>query len=381
MAAFGLYVHIPFCPQHCPYCGFAVVTGHVDLYERYVAAVCRDIQQWKSLAPRGPLHTVFFGGGTPSMLAPAHIHTILDTAQTVIGIAADAEISLEANPTTADMQKFQEFREAGCNRLSLGVQSFEDVDLRRLGRRHTAAEAERATLAARQAGFSNLNLDVMFGTPGSSRALWQSTVHKLLEIHPEHVSTYGLTIEEGTHFAARYAQGKLQLLSEDEEAWAYTWAMDRLHEAGYEHYEVSNFARPGHRSRHNWGYWHGASYIGVGMSAHSFVAGQRRWNTPDLMQYMAALEAGESACVGCETIDHATARRERLWLQLRTCDGAFLEPDELQGLRQAAKFQAMLDTGLLQLDAARLRLTPRGFPLADAIGVELVDIVERAREP
>jgi putative oxygen-independent coproporphyrinogen III oxidase len=377
---FGLYVHIPFCPQRCPYCAFTILTGHTALYDRYVEAVCTEICSWQSLAPKGPLQTVFLGGGTPSLLDPVHVQRILDTAAATFGMAPEAEITLEANPTTADAQKFSAFRASGCNRLSLGVQSFNDADLKTLGRWHCAAEAEAAYITARQAGFTNVNLDVIFSIPGAPRQHWQATVHRLLELAPEHISTYALTIEEGTRFARRHHQGRLAPVSEEDDAWAYAWVMETLAAAGYEHYEVSNFAHPGCRSRHNWGYWHSADYLGVGLSAHSLLNGQRHWNRRALQAYLTAVEAGCAPCEGTECLDPVAARHERLWLQLRTCEGTILQPSERQPLLSAPKFQAMLEAGLVYLQALRLRLTPAGFLLADAIGVEVLTILERAQE-
>jgi oxygen-independent coproporphyrinogen III oxidase len=377
---FGLYVHIPFCPQRCPYCAFTILTGHTAFYDRYVDAVCAEIRFWRSLAHKGSLQTVFFGGGTPSLLDPVHVQQILDTATVTFGIAPEAEITLEANPTTADAQKFNAFRASGCNRLSLGVQSFNDADLKTQGRRHSAGEAEAAYITARQAGFTNVNLDVIFSIPGAPRQHWQATVHRLLTLAPEHISTYALTLEEGTRFARRHHQGRLAPVSEEDDAWAYAWVMETLAAAGYEHYEVSNFARPGFRSRHNWGYWHSADYLGVGLSAHSLLNGQRHWNRRALQAYLTAVEAGCAPCEGTERLDPVAARHERLWLQLRTCEGAILQPSELQTLLSALKFQAMLEAGLVHLQALRLRLTPSGFLLADAIGVEVLTILERAQE-
>jgi oxygen-independent coproporphyrinogen III oxidase len=377
---FSLYVHIPFCPQRCPYCAFTILTGHRALYDRYVEAVCAEIRAWQALAHKGPLQTVFFGGGTPSVLTPAQIQRILDAATATFGIAPEAEITLEANPTTADAQKFSAFRASGCNRLSLGVQSFNDADLKTLGRWHSAVDAEAAYSAARRAGFTNVNLDVIFSIPGAPRQHWQATVHRLLALAPEHISTYALTIEEGTRFARRHHQGRLEPVSEEDDAWAYAWAMETLAAAGYEHYEVSNFARPGLRSRHNWGYWHGADYLGVGLSAPSLLNGQRHWNRRALQAYLTAVEAGCAPCEGAERLDPVAARHERLWLQLRTCAGVALHTPELQTLLLAPKFQAMLEAGLVHLQALRLRLTPSGFLLTDAIGVEVLAILEHAHE-
>jgi oxygen-independent coproporphyrinogen III oxidase len=377
---FGLYVHIPFCPQRCPYCAFTILTGHTVFYDRYVEAVCAEIRSWQSLAYKGALQTIFFGGGTPSVLTPAQIQHILDTATAIFGIAPEAEITLEANPTTADAQKFSAFRASGCNRLSLGVQSFNDTDLKTLGRWHSAADAEAAYNAARRAGFTNVNLDVIFNIPGAPRQHWQATVHRLLALVPEHISTYALTIEEGTRFARRHHQGRLAPVSEEDDAWAYAWVMETLAAAGYEHYEVSNFARPGLRSCHNWGYWHGADYLGVGLSAHSLLNGQRHWNRRALQAYLTAVEAGCAPYEGTERLDPVAARHERLWLQLRTCEGTILQSSELQTLLSAPKFQAMLEAGLVHLQALRLRLTPSGFLLADAIGVEVLTMLEHAHE-
>jgi oxygen-independent coproporphyrinogen-3 oxidase len=297
------------------------------------------------------------------------------------GIAPEAEITLEANPTTADAQKFSALRASGINRLSLGVQSFNDSDLKILGRRHSAADAEAAYRTARQAGFSNVNLDVIFSIPGTPRQHWQATVHTLLALAPEHISTYALTIEEGTRFARRQHQGRLTSVSEEDDAWAYAWVMETLTAAGYEHYEVSNFARPGFRSRHNWGYWHGADYLGVGLSAHSLLDGQRHWNRRALLAYLRAVEAGGTPCEDTERLDAVAARQERLWLQLRTCAGAILQPAELQALLSAPRFQAMLEAGLVHLQALHLCLTSAGFLLADAIGLELLTILEGTHVP
>lgn len=377
MTAFGLYVHIPFCPQHCPYCAFAVLTGHRELYDRYVAAVCTEIRQWQHLAPSGPLHTIYLGGGTPSMLEPAQLRQILETAAATLGIDSGAEITIEANPTTADAAKFAAIRRSGFNRVSLGVQSFNDAALKTLGRLHSAAEAEEAFGAARRADFANINMDLIFSIPGVPRAQWRQSVQQILALYPEHISTYSLTIEEGTRFAQRYHQGRLQPVSEEDDVWSYAWVIETLNAAGYEHYEVSNFARPSFRSRHNWGYWHGATYVGVGLSAHSYVGGQRRWNTRDIREYITAIEAGRSAAAGHEVIEPGTARQEQLWLQLRTCNGVRLEAGELYTLQQAPKFQAMLQDELVQIEQQRLRLTPQGFLLADTIGVDVVAMLEK----
>jgi oxygen-independent coproporphyrinogen-3 oxidase len=333
--------------------------------------------QWRDRTSIGSLQTVFIGGGTPSMLAPVQVQQLLDSAASVFGIEAQAEITLEANPGTVDAAKFAAIRQAGVNRLSLGVQAFHDLDLKNLGRLHRATEAELAFEAARQAGFAALSIDLIFSIPGSSRERWRQTLQRAIDYQPEHISTYSLTIEEGTRFAQRYHRGRLLPVSEEDDAWAYAWSMEQLEAAGFEHYEVSNFARPGFRSQHNWGYWHGASYVGVGLSAHSFASGMRSWNTPDIRAYLDAIEHDESPCIGQEVLEADTQRQEQLWLQLRTCEGVRLEPYELQRLQQNTKFQAMMQSGLVVLEASQLCLTCKGFLLADTIGIEVVDMLER----
>ena len=282
----GLYVHIPFCPQRCPYCAFTVLTGHEDSVDRYVDCVCRELERWSHLGERGGLDTVFFGGGTPSRLAPAQLVRLLDTAARVLGLKTEAEITLEANPSTADADCFRAFQQAGCNRLSLGAQSFRDDSLRRLGRMHTAAEAERAYHTARDAGFASVSFDLIFSIPDAPPADWAATLARATDLAPDHMSAYALSVEPGTPFERRRRAGDLSEVDEDTDAAAYELLVDRLSDAGYEHYEISNFARPEHRSQHNWDCWTGAEYIGVGLSAHSYLDGRRFWNSTDLGDYM-----------------------------------------------------------------------------------------------
>ncbi len=371
----GLYVHIPFCPQHCPYCAFAVLTGHRHLYERYVDAVCRELHLW---APShlGPFHTVYLGGGTPSMLTARQLERILHTAASVAGIAAGAEVTIEANPTTIEASKFADLRQVGFNRLSLGAQSFSDADLSVLGRFHDASEGEHAYRQARRAGFDNINIDLMFSVPGAPRVRWKQTLDEALALAPEHLSTYALTIEEGTRFARRRQAGTWVPVSEADDEWCYVWTMERLEQAGYEQYEVSNFARAGYRSRHNWGYWTGVPYIGVGMSAHAYVGGRRQWNVRDIDAYLDLVEANRRPCVGQEWLQGWEKRQEELWLQLRTCDGIQLDTRECQVLTRADKFDAMRRNGWLRLDRQRLTLTRQGRVLADTIGLEIAALIE-----
>ncbi|MEE8290267.1 MAG: radical SAM family heme chaperone HemW [Candidatus Tectomicrobia bacterium] len=379
MPPFGLYVHIPFCQQRCPYCAFVVLTGQTALYERYVEAVCTEIRSYRHLEAKGPLQTIFFGGGTPSLFQAAQLGRILDTAEAVFGVEPAAEITLEANPSSAESVRFDALKRTGFNRLSLGVQACNDADLRTLGRMHNAAEAESAYVTARRAGFRNVNVEVIFSIPGMARSRWQHTLERVIAWQPEHVSTYSLTLEEGTKLAQHAQQGHVPSVSEEDDAWAFTYAIEVLDRAGYEHYEVSSFARPGFRARHNWGYWHGAEYLGVGLAAHSFFDGRRRWNGPDLPTYLARLGAGQRPCGGEEVLDDEIIARERIWLQLHTCEGVELTPGEVEILQGAVKFQSLRGEDLVQLVTHRLRLTRLGYLLADAIVVAVVEMIQDVR--
>ena len=245
-----------------------------------------------------------------------------------------------------------------------------------LGRFHDASACDEAFRQARRAGFDNISIDLMFSVPGAPRVHWTRTIEHALELAPEHMSTYSLTIEEGTRFAKRRLQGDLAPVSEAEDEWCYAWTMERLEQAGYEQYEVSNFARPGYRSRHNWGYWTGAPYIGVGMSAHTYVDGQRQWNVSQVETYLSLVETNRRPLCGYESLEGWEKRQEELWLQLRTSDGILLDAKECRTLERADKFAAMRLQGWLQLDRQRLTLTRQGRMLADTIGLELAAMIE-----
>ena len=294
--ALGLYIHVPFCPQRCPYCAFATVVGQENRHGLYAEAICREIESWAHLS--GPVETVFLGGGTPSQIEPALIGQMLEAAHRHLGLHPAAEIAVEVNPETVDREKFARLKGLGFNRISIGAQAFRDVDLRHLGRQHSAADVERAYAAARAVGFANVSLDLIANVPRGSEADWHFSVERAIALAPEHLSVYSLTIEEGTIFAQRQRQGLLKPVADDWQARTLEWTDARLLAAGYEHYEVSNYAQLGYRSRHNWGYWTGVPYLGVGLGAHSFISGKRFWNTRDLNAYLDAMDQGRSPCTG-----------------------------------------------------------------------------------
>ena len=372
--ALGLYIHVPFCPQRCPYCAFATVVGQEDRHGLYAEAICREIESWGHLS--GPVETVFLGGGTPSQVEPALIGQMLKAVQRHLGLHADAEVSIEVNPGTVDRKKFAALKALGCNRISIGAQAFGDADLRHLGRQHSAADVERAYAAARAAGFANVSLDLVANVLGVSEANWHFSVERAIALTPEHLSVYSLTIEEGTIFAQRQRQGLLEPVVDDRQARTLEWTDAQLVAAGYEHYEISNYARLGYRSRHNWGYWTGVPYLGVGLGAHSFIDGKRFWNTRDFNAYLDAMHQGRSPCAGEETIAPDTARRERLWLGLRTIEGVELTEEEVGRMQGSKSFDDLEKVGYVVLESQRLRLTRAGFLLADALSLELDRIVE-----
>ncbi len=372
--ALGLYVHIPFCASRCPYCDFAFVVGRGRLSERYADAVAREVRERvaREFSGRVRFNTVFFGGGTPTAVAASEIGRILDAVASVAGWAENAEITVEANPGTVDAGKFRDLRRLGVNRLSLGVQSFDDAELRLLGRTHTSAEALRACDAARGAGFENVSLDLIFALPGQTETAWQAHLDRAVALAPEHISTYNLTVEPGTEFGGRLRRGRLTPLPEETQAAMYGAAIDRLTDAGYLHYEISNFARPGLCSRHNLGYWDGSDYLGVGMSAHSFIAGRRTWNVRGLTRYLERIEREGVAVAGQETLSPSERRTEAVLLGLRRVREGVPIGRILDHRGGRRRIHRLISDDLLERIGGRARLTRKGLMVADAVAVELM---------
>ncbi|PLX74009.1 MAG: coproporphyrinogen III oxidase [Desulfuromonas sp.] len=324
----GLYFHIPFCLRKCPYCDFFSVEKNEGAVDAYGELLRKDLERAAANGWQGPVDTLFFGGGTPSLLAPGVVADLLQGVAKHFGLSAEAEISLEANPGTVDAQKLQGYRAAGVNRLSLGMQSLQPNLLAKLGRPHSVAESREAVRLARQAGFDNLSLDLMFALPGQSRTELENDLDALLEFEPEHLSCYGLTAETGTPLGEQVAGGKIVLPDEDLYAELFLRVDARLTAAGYRHYEISNFARPGYACRHNQGYWQRLPCLGLGAGAHSFVAtgwGERRAVAADLDRYAENVTAGRDTAQTIETFDREGAMAEMLYLGLRTDRGVDAE--------------------------------------------------------
>ncbi len=319
----SIYLHVPFCTRKCPYCDFFSVEGHSACLHAYPRKLIEHLRLCRHQAT-GPVETIFFGGGTPSLLPPGEIGGILDEIAVHFSLSPQPEITLEANPGTLTSDSLRGYRQAGVNRLSLGIQSFNQQMLKTLGRIHTPEQARNAFCWARDAGFSNLSLDLMFGLPGQTDEDLEAELERIIELCPEHVSLYGLTIEQGTPFFDQHRKSRIIPADDETTARMYLDIDARLNAAGYGHYEISNFARPGFESRHNLRYWQRRSNLGFGAGAHSFcdLGWGRRMEVPaDIERYFALLDKGEDPAVLLETFDRAGAMSETLYLGLRTAEG------------------------------------------------------------
>jgi len=350
-----------------------------SVFADYVRALIAEIRRSADGGHGEPLllDTVYFGGGTPTVLPVSDLSGILNAVRQSSGIAPDAEVTIEANPGTVDLPKLAELREAGFNRLSLGVQSLDDDFLQSIGRAHTRQQALDAYEAAHQAGFDNVGIDLIFALPGQSLAHWEHTLETALALSPKHISLYELSIEEGTRFAQLCADGKLQPLDEETQLAMYELAIAKLTEAGYEHYEVSNFAMPGFRSRHNTVYWLNHSYYGFGAGATSYVAGIRARRIADPRVYAAAIESGSDAMEFSETLDDRARLGETIVQGLRMTEGVEIQRVEretgLDPLREYASQIAELKArGLIEIADGRLRVTHAGLLLLNDVSREFV---------
>ena len=345
----GLYVHIPFCSSRCVYCGFYSTTG-LELRERYVDAVCKEIKSLPPAPPKeeGSLGTIYLGGGTPSQLTISQLQQIFDTIY------------------------IYNLRKLPVNRISMGAQTFSDERLRFLRRRHNASQVKEAVETLRQAGFKNISIDLMYGFPNQTLEEWKADIEKALELDVEHISTYCLMYEEGTALYKLLEQGKVAEIDEELERKMYYTLIERLEAAGYEHYEISNFARKGYRSRHNSSYWRGIPYIGIGAAAHSYDIKTRSWNVADIKKYIEAMEQGKRPYEE-EVIDADTRYNDAITVALRTKEGLDLTtlPDN-QRRYCIANAKRHIDANLLRLADNHLALTKEGLFVSDMVMSDLM---------
>jgi oxygen-independent coproporphyrinogen-3 oxidase len=359
-----LYFHVPFCARRCSYCDFAIaVRRHVpsDIYVRAVLREWEQCQSHESWDGSEVVDTVYFGGGTPSRLDPAGISAIMRRIAADRRISPSAEVTLETNPDDVTPDRADAWTAAGVNRVSLGAQSFDPTVLAWMHRTHTAGQTLEAVEVLRSAGIGELSLDLIFGLPASLGRSWRADLDLALALQPEHLSLYGLTVEEHTPLARWAARGEVVPVDEDRYAAEFLEADAVLGAAGYEHYEVSNYARPGRRARHNGAYWRRAAFIGLGPSAHSGWGRHRRWNLREWTAYERAVAAGDSPVAGSERLDDEALDLEELYLGLRTRDGVAAERVP------PGSVAAWLSAGWASASLGRIRLSAEGWLRLDAL--------------
>jgi len=371
MAA-GLYIHVPFCLKKCHYCDFISYPYREKEAGIYLNAVIKEMELVSaSLSPDAKeVETIYLGGGTPTCLPAPALAAILKNCRRYFFVSPGAEITVEANPGTVDGPKLTALREAGVNRLSLGVQAAQDRLLKVLGRAHTFAQAKDAVRLAREAGFTNLNADLIFGLPGQTPADWADSLQKILDLRPQHISAYGLQLEADTPLGRAVQAGEARLPGEDTELVMFEQAIEILTAAGFVHYEISNFALPGAQCRHNLRYWRNLPYLGLGPAAHSFDGSSRTSNETSLAKYAARVEAGELPVAGREKLTRQTLIAETVFLGLRLREGLdlkafagrFGQPVEAVF---PAEIKRLLQLNLLEIENNFLRLTPKGLPVAN----------------
>lgn len=368
----GIYIHIPFCIKKCNYCAFLSGPAGPEVRQEYVNHLIKEIRLRSREVPEAD--TIYFGGGTPSLLTPEQIGRILEEVRSAFRILEDAEVTLEANPGTLTAESLEDYRKTGINRLSMGVQSMDDRRLRYLGRIHTAEEVRRDVKMAREAGFRNINLDLIFAIPGTDVSDAMEDLEAIAALEPEHISFYSLQLEEGTSFFRDFEAGKLREVPDETDREMYHRGIQVLREKGYRHYEISNFARPGYESRHNSKYWNMAEYVGLGLGASSYTGHRRTVNETDLKAYSETLDRGKLAFMEVHENSEADDISEAVFTGLRREEGvryrdvlgsevAFWEYFR-EALPEARAYEA---GGFLEMDDEGLRLTERGIDISNGI--------------
>lgn len=365
-----LYIHVPFCQRKCAYCDFLSVPFEEGLARGYKDALVKETY----LRAGGSLETVYMGGGTPTVLPDEALEEIFSALRECFDFGPGMEITLEANPGTLSSRKAAILSALGANRLSLGVQSFNDGELRTLGRVHIAREAERAAMEAREAGFDNLSMDLIYGIPGQSVLTWKETLRRAVSLGPRHISAYELTLEPGTPIFHRLQRGELRQPGEEESLEMARLAEEALSDAGFVRYEISNYALPGFECRHNINYWHRGEYMGLGPGAHSFTAERRERNTGNIARYVSELGAGRLPVEESAGVSRGEAIEEALFLGLRLTRGIdALMFGEAWGIDLSQASAGLIEEGLVEIEAGRIRLTKRGLLLFNPVLVRLME--------
>jgi len=374
----SLYLHIPFCEHKCIYCDFYSIAPtesgetHAPLMDRFLSALETEIQlRAQDMLFHESIETIFFGGGTPSLLHPSEIEKILNLLTSRFSIQANAEITLETNPGTVDKQKLKAFHSAGINRISMGIQSFFDDDLRFLTRIHTASEAKQCVHDAYTAGFKNVSFDLIFSLPHQSLKRWESNLNQAIELQPTHISCYSLIIEPGTPLFNMVQSKQVTLLDNDSDAELYEFTIDFLTTHGFEQYEVSNFTKPNFKCRHNINYWNHSNYLSFGPSAHSFWKNERWWNISNVALYIEQLNKRILPVSGGEHLSESKLMEEAIFLGLRS-EGIDFENFHRQFARDLSKensshISELIQQGLAWIEDGRFRLTAKGYLVCDEI--------------
>lgn len=373
----GIYIHIPFCKSRCIYCGFYSTTNK-ELKERYVDALIREIHMRKddfarlgtSLSPSST-STVYFGGGTPSSLSLCDIERIVGALESTFN-GTPSEVTLEMNPDDVTKDYIKAVRQMGINRISMGIQTFDDSRLQFIRRRHNASQAEKAVMTIREEEIHNVSIDLMFGFPNQTMDEWVTDIEKAIALHPTHISAYSLMYEEDTPLFRMLQKGEINQIDDETSLAMYTELINRLTANGYEHYEISNFAMPGYRSVHNSSYWHDTPYLGFGAAAHSYNKDTRSWNIPDLKKYIESIESGVLPSES-EVIDADTHYNDLITTALRTREGLNLD-DLPQKYREYALVNARksISEHLLEATDSHIRLTREGLFVSDMVMSELI---------
>jgi oxygen-independent coproporphyrinogen-3 oxidase len=372
MAEF-LYVHIPFCVKKCLYCDFLSVPYDNVIAERYIEALCREVTLRKSSI--GKLRGVYIGGGTPSILSDSAFRQLLDSLREDLTFSSGVEITVETNPGTLTEAGTSAMLAIGANRISMGVQSFNDGELRALGRIHSAVEARRSAEMLKRCGLRNLSLDLMYGIPGQTLGTWKKTLSDAVDLSPSHISAYELTPEKGTPLYELISSGKVLLPKEDIVVEMYSYAIDYLASAGYVHYEISNFSLPGAACIHNLNYWNRGDYVGVGAGAHSFIDGVRSANTGNIEEYISRIEVSEVPAVELYEVRPAEASKEFLFLGLRKRQGIAMEEAARRGINIFPECREMFDRGYLTTDGTYVALTEKGRIVSNTVIVRLFELL------
>ena len=375
----GLYLHFPFCISKCPYCDFnSYPLKEENQITSYISAIYKEITAYSQKLEKSNIRTIYLGGGTPTILSGTQICNVLEFCKDKFAIDKNAEITIEANPGTLDGEKLKLLIESGINRLSLGAQSFNNIFLKKLGRIHNTQDIIDSYFLARDKGFSNINIDIMFALPDQTTKDLQNTLKKAVSLKPDHLSLYNLTIKPGTEYYKKYKRGKLNLPTEDEDFDMYNRAINYLEENGFEHYEIANFARPHKRSMHNLIYWQNRPYLGIGAGAYSFIRGYRYMNYENPARYIKESMSGKLPIDNGERLSLRKRMTETIILGLRTKDGVsykkFKERFKVDINNTFHKqIKKLVNLGLLQKDDCKIKLTKKGIFLANIVFREFVD--------